>query len=115
MICSIRNKSKESLIAKKAKVADNFFLRLAGLMFRKSIDYDTALIFYHAPSIHTFFMRFPIDVVFLDKDMRVVKVVLALKPARIVFCPKAAVTIELAPYKTSKNPIETGDILELSS
>ena len=53
------NKSKNCLITSKTLVADNFFRRLKGLMFRKSINKEEALVFYHTPSIHTFYMNFP--------------------------------------------------------
>jgi len=59
VIYNLFNKSKNCLIASKARVADNFLLRFKGLMFRESIDQEEALIFYHTPSIHTFLCVFP--------------------------------------------------------
>ncbi len=54
--------------------------RFWGLMFRGSLAEGEALLITPCSSVHTIFMRFPIDVVFLDKDERVVKVVTAMKP-----------------------------------
>ena len=114
VIHNLFNKSKGCLIASKALVADNFFLRLRGLMFRKSMDEEEALIFYHAPSIHTFFMRFPIEVVFLNQKMQVVVIYEELEPRRIVFSTSASIAVELPAHKTSDKTLEVGDILELA-
>ena len=108
------NKSKNCLIASKALVADNFFLCLKGLMFRKSMNEEEALIFYHTPSIHTFFMRFPIEVVFLNQKMQVVEIHEELGPRRVVFSTSASIAVELPACKTSADTLEIGDILELT-
>ena len=113
VIYNLFNKSKNCLIVSGARVADNFLLRLKGLMFRKSIDEEEALIFYHTPSIHTFFMRFPIEVVFLNQKMQVVEIYEELGPKRIVFSASASIAIELSVGKTSDKTLEIGDILEL--
>ena len=115
VIYDLFNKSKNCLIASKALVADSFFLRLKGLMFRKSIDEEEALIFYHTPSIHTFFMRFPIEVVFLNQKMQVVEIYEELGPKRVVFSTSASIAVELPARKTSEETLEIGDILELTS
>ena len=115
MIYKIINKTKSITLSQQAQVADSFFKRFWGLMFKKHIDKDEALIFYRAQSIHTFFMRFPIDVIFLDKNMRVIKIYQGLKPFRFAASLKSAITIELPPYKTFQIPTEVGDILELEA
>lgn len=108
----IVNKTKDIVIVENAKIARSFFARLLGLMFRKSIAPDEALIFYHAPSIHMFFMRFVIDVVFLDKNMRVIKIVKNLKPWRITNCFGAYATIELSANTISQVFLSSGDEIE---
>lgn len=52
-------------------VADTFFTRLRGLMFKKHLDASSGLLIQKCSSIHTCFMRFPIDVIYLDKDYTV--------------------------------------------
>ncbi|MCF7872727.1 MAG: DUF192 domain-containing protein, partial [Candidatus Omnitrophica bacterium] len=94
MFYKIVNKTKDVEITSSAEVASGFFQRLFGLMFRNNIKDDQALIFYQAPSIHTFFMRFPIDIIFLDREMKVKRIVNSLSPWRVVFCKDAYVTIE---------------------
>lgn len=113
MIYKIINKSKDKVISQTAFIARSFFSRLLGLMFRKSIAEDEALVFYHAPSIHTFFMRFPIDIVFLDKNMRVMKIYPALKPWKLAICLHSLLTLEFPPHKVSQTTTKVGDILEL--
>lgn len=51
--------------------ADRFFSRFRGLMLKKTMDRNTGLLLIPCSSIHMFFMRFPIDTVYLDRDFRV--------------------------------------------
>ena len=114
VVYNIFNKSKGCLLVSEAQIADSFFLRLRGLMFRKNIAAKAALVFYHTSSIHTFFMRFSLDVVFLNKKMQVMRFYEGLKPGRVVFCFFAYMAIELPPHGISRNNLEIGDILELA-
>lgn len=52
-------------------VADTFLSRLKGLMFQKQMEASAGLLIQRCSSIHTFFMRFPIDVIYLDKEYRI--------------------------------------------
>jgi uncharacterized membrane protein (UPF0127 family) len=73
------------------KVAKTFFNRFLGFMFKKNANY--ALLFKNCRSVHTFFIRFNIDVVFLDKENKVIKIVKNLKPFRIVLPIKNSFSI----------------------
>ena len=115
MICKITNRRNGDLISQKAKVANNLISRMVGLMFRKVMDKEEALIFYLAPSIHTCFMRFPIDLIFLDKERKIIRICEALKPWRAVLCAKSFITIELPPYKAEDASLKLGDVLEITS
>lgn len=55
----------------KIKYADNYIKRLIGLMFKKDIDYGLVFIIKYGSSIHTCFMRFNIDVYFLDENKKI--------------------------------------------
>ncbi|MDP2924264.1 MAG: DUF192 domain-containing protein [Candidatus Omnitrophota bacterium] len=112
MTYKILNKTKGVVIVEKAGVAKTFFQRAAGLMFRENMDTNEAMIFYKAPSIHMFFMFFPIDVVFLDKNMRVMKICAALRPWQMASCFKSAVTIELPVHTANNTGLTVGDVLE---
>lgn len=60
------------LIAGRVAVADNFFTRFKGLMFRKNLAPGEGLLLKDCSAIHCCFMRFPIDAVYLDSSMQVV-------------------------------------------
>jgi len=62
-------------------------------------------------SIHTFFMRFPLDVVFLDADFTVRKVVRGLRPWRLAAMPGAAHVLELPAGRLAHVPVAEGDRL----
>jgi len=79
----ITNRSKNTLLVLNASLAGSFFTRMFGLLGRESLKQDEALVLKPCNSIHTFFMRFPIDVIFLDKNNRVVKTLPAFKPFRL--------------------------------
>jgi len=107
----IINRTADIVIADKARIARSFVSRLLGLMFRSRMEQGEALVFYHAPSIHMFFMRFAIDVVFLDRSMKVVKVVSRLEPWRMVNCFGSFCTLELQ-SGAAEGRVSAGDILE---
>jgi hypothetical protein len=108
----IFNKTKGTYVALNGREAVTFFERLLGLMFRASIGKDEALIFHNVNSIHMLFMRFPIDVLYLNKDNQVLKVKHSLKPWRMSSCIRAKATIELPANKARETATDTGDTLE---
>ena len=66
-----------------AEVAETFAARAKGLIGRKSLAPGTGMLITKCNCIHTFFMRFPIDATFLDRDGKVVKVVRNIRPWRL--------------------------------
>jgi len=79
----IINQTKHSVLAERAEVADTPSSRAKGLLGRTGLDQGEALILDPCSSIHTFFMKFSIDVLFLDKQNKVVKIAKNLKPGRL--------------------------------
>ena len=80
----------------KMMVADNFILRLRGLMFQKSLPSATGLLLSPCNSVHMCFMGFAIDVVYLDKEFNIIKVVKNLRPwIGLSICSNAWATLEL--------------------
>lgn len=77
------NQTREKLLASQGLVADTFVSRFVGLMGKKDLPFGSALHISPCNSIHTFFMKIPIDAVFLDKQLKVVKVCSAMVPWRI--------------------------------
>lgn len=94
-------------------VAENPLLRLRGLLGRRSLTAGEGLLLRPSPSIHTCFMRFAIDVVFLDADLRVLRVVHAVKPWRFAGCRGARAVLELVSGEAAARGITAGDRLEL--
>lgn len=78
----IRNQTRGQILADKAELARSFMARGRGLMGRASLPAGYALIIYPEWSIHTFFMRVPIDVLFVDKKNVVVGLQHAMPPSR---------------------------------
>ena len=71
------------VLAKKVKRASGFADRALGLMFSKKMDGFDGLLLVPCRSVHTYFMRFSIDVVFLSRDMEIVEIVREMGPWRI--------------------------------
>ena len=78
----------------EVEAAESLPRRVAGLMGRRFLKAGAGLYIPRCSSIHMFFMRFPIDVVYLDREKRVRKVVHALKPWRLSWCPGADSVLE---------------------
>lgn len=76
--------------------ARTFSQRFLGLTVFSHLPADKGLFFRRCRSIHMFFMRFPIDVVFLDRSGKVVRICESLKPWSMAFSIKADTVIELA-------------------
>jgi uncharacterized membrane protein (UPF0127 family) len=85
--------------------------RRKGLLGRDSLPDGTALIIAPSNAVHTFFMRFPIDVAFVHRDGRVIKVRSTVRPWRIAASLRAFAVIELSSGALSQSRTEPGDIL----
>ena len=79
----IVNVSKGTTVAGQARKAESFWARFVGLMGRRRLEEGEGLLIAPCSSVHTFFMRFPIDVIFMDREGKVVKVAPALAPFRL--------------------------------
>lgn len=91
-------------------VADTFLNRFLGYMFRKTPHYEAILI-KPCNSIHTFFMNFDIDVLFINEDMEVIKKINSLSHRKIIMPVDGAVAVMEAQAGTFKN-IEIGERIE---
>jgi uncharacterized membrane protein (UPF0127 family) len=87
--------------------------RRQGLLGRRRLAAAAALILAPCGAIHTFFMRFPIDVVFARRDGEVVKVCARVRPWRTAFARGSFAAIELASGRARDLDIKPGDRLEL--
>lgn len=111
MTKTLRRVGDGRVVCERCVAAETFWTRFRGLMGRASLPQNEGMVFRGASSIHMFFMRFPIDAVFCDRDLRVVKVVRGLKPWRMAAARGASVVIELA--AGAAVGVEPGDELSL--
>lgn len=90
-------------------IAGTFLTRFAGLMFRKKLPAATGLFLAPCNSVHMCFMRFAIDVVYLDKEYNIIKIVKGLKPwFGLSMCPKAWAVLELTVGEAERCGCEVG-------
>src|SRR5207237_10441036 len=100
-------------IASAVELAEKSEDRRRGLLGRTSLDPSAALIIAPCQSVHTFFMRFVIDVVFVDLQGRVLKIARELKPWRIAGSLRAYAVVELTGGAAEHSGIGVGDRLVL--
>ena len=95
----------------RCRVATSFASRFRGLMGVAELPAGSGILFPGTSSVHTHFMRFPIDVVFLDSGWRIVSVVAALRPWRFAAAKRASTVLELAPGECERLDVAEGDVL----
>jgi uncharacterized protein len=92
-----------------AAVADGRLTRMVGLLGRTTFDAGDGLVITPCWMIHTWFMRFPIDVLFIDRDGVVLRAIESLGPFRIASgSPRARTTIELPAGTLRRIPVVAG-------
>jgi uncharacterized protein len=94
-------------------VATRPFTRMRGLLGRSELPPGEGILLQPAGSVHTFFMRFPIDVVFLDRELTVVGVEPAMKAWRSAGRRGARQVVELAAGECERRGVAVGDRLEV--
>ena len=111
----VRSGLPGQVLASHVELAVDSESRRRGLLGRDRLDEGTALIIAPCSSIHTFFMRFAIDVIFVARDGRVLKTSTALGPRRIALRIGAFAVVELAAGAIGRCPTRAGDIVRLVS
>jgi uncharacterized protein len=97
------------VVCERCVVADRAHHRVRGLLGRRRLQPGEGMVLRPSWGIHTAFMRFPIDVVFLDADQVVLKIAPELPPWRTVSCRGAREVVELAAGECARRGLETGD------
>jgi uncharacterized protein len=111
---TLRNTGKAVTIGTRIVPADTFLTRLFGLLGKKGLEPGCGLLIRPSSGVHTMGMLFPIDVVGLDKAMRVVKVWRRLRPFRMTSISlKIQNVLELPAGQIDACRIECGDQLEI--
>jgi len=108
------NLTKNTWLATTVRKADNFLTRLVGLLRRTSLGPEEALWLIPSKGVHTFGMRFPIDVIFLNENNKVIDVIRDLAPNRLSRLHLSSHSIlELPHGAIQKSTTMVGDQLEI--
>ena len=105
--------SERGVVCDRCELADSPVTRLRGLMGRGRLEPGGGLMLRPASAIHTSFMRFPIDAVFLDHELRVLRVREGLRPWRAAAVRNATSVLELAAGQAARNGLIPGTRLRL--
>jgi uncharacterized membrane protein (UPF0127 family) len=108
----IRNTTKNTVLATAADVADTSLKRNIGLLKHKSLPAGEGLLITPCEGVHSIGMKFPIDVLFLNRKRQVVKVRATMVPFRIALCLSAHSVLELPAGTAAATTTVRGDILE---
>ena len=96
-------------------VASTFRSRFIGLLGRGQLDEREGMLFIPGGSIHTLGMRFAIDVVFLDAQLRVLRIAPSIRPWRFVRAPRTThYVMEIRAGAAKRRGLDEGDVLSIS-
>ncbi|MCB0406622.1 MAG: DUF192 domain-containing protein [Bdellovibrionales bacterium] len=110
------NKTKNTIVANQIEEAKTFFERSRGLLGRKQLSQGHALWIHHCSSIHTFFMKFDLDLIFVDKNLKVQSIYQNVKPWRVIIPGFSARSVfEFSAGQLNHDIIEKGDELYVSN
>jgi uncharacterized protein len=98
-------------VCERCVLADTPLARMRGLLGRRSLPSGEGILLRPASSVHTAFMRFAIDAVFLDRELRVLKVAPSLRPWRTAARRKAHAVLELGAGESERRGLKPGDRL----
>jgi uncharacterized protein len=101
------------VVCERCEIPENAFGRARGLLGRDGLEPGGGMLIDRAGSVHMFFMRFPIDVVFLDRDRKVVGVRHGLRPWRVAGARRAVAALELPAGTAAEAGVEVGKELVL--
>jgi len=111
----ITNQTRNTVLGDLIDVADTSAKRRTGLLKHNGLKPGEGLWIVPCESVHTFFMKFPIDLVYLDRKNKVRKVRHAVKPWRMSICLTAHSIIELPAGAAQQTGTQTGDELQLET
>ena len=107
------NETRKVALVSHGRVADTFWLRLRGLLGAASLQPEEGLILVGEKSIHTLFMKFPIDVVYVDKNYKVIRTDINMTPYRLgPFVVQSAYVVEMPVGTIANTATEVGDQLD---
>jgi len=107
----VRNQTRNAILGDAVDLADTSSKRRVGLLRHERLESGTGLWIVPCESVHTFFMKFPIDLVYVDRKKRVKKVRHAVPPWRLSACLTAHSVLELPAGTVEKTGTRPGDEL----
>jgi len=112
----ILNHTRNVVLADRADLADSFVSRMVGLLNRAGLNQGEALIITRCQQIHMFFMRFAIDVIFVDASDHVVGLVHSIQPWQMsAIYWKANRSVELPSGVIASSKTQLNDLLKFST
>ena len=102
-----------AILCQRCEIPKSSFARARGLLGCNGLEAGSGMLIDAAPSVMTFFMRFPIDVVFLDRDRKVVGVRHGLRPWRVAGARHAVAALELPAGAAAAAGVDEGGVLVL--
>ncbi len=106
----VRNLTRDTVLTDRCRIADSYWPRLIGLMGVESLEAGEGLLIQPCNAIHTHFMRFPIDVLYVSQEDKVVAIEEAMAPWRFGRIRRdARYVIELAAGTIAATGTEVGD------
>ena len=100
-----------TIVCERCLLAETALTRMRGLLGRRELPSGEGILLKPASSVHMAFMRFAIDAVFLDRDLRVVMLAEELRPWRAAGCRKAKAVLELPAGEARRRRLTLGDRL----
>jgi len=102
---------KKCLVSNVSRTT-NFLERMRGLLFRDPLKEDEAILMTSCNSVHMFGMRYPIDLIYLDKNWVIIKLVEGLNPWGMSACTAAKMVVELQGNSLKNMLVKNGQRLE---
>jgi len=109
----VTNVTRTAVLSNRCRFANSFWKRLVGLLDHKAMAEGEGLLLDHCQGIHTFGMRFPIDVLYLDKDFHVLQTVTNLRPFRASLLRTTAFVLELPAGTIHRTRTVVGDEIHI--
>jgi uncharacterized membrane protein (UPF0127 family) len=110
----VRNVARDTTLGEAIEVAATSSQKVRGLLGKECLEEGQGLLFKSCSSLHTFFMTFPIDIIFADRKGKVLKLSAGVKPFKLVAAPlRAYYAIELPEGAIGRSNTQVGDTLVL--
>ncbi len=112
---SLFNISKNCVISSQVEIAKSFYKRSKGLLGRSSLEKNQCLWIHRCNSVHTFFMRFAIDILYVDKNLKVTSIQRNIQPWKLNWGGFTSKSCFEFKSESLAGDLEVGDLLRVSA